>query len=833
MRWRWVLYGLVSVTFLSALVGLGFRLEWWKAFGDPQKSGWSWVEAVSWIVSMTTGILSVIGVRAEQAPAAPAVPATVVPARTRDESLLDRNTEYDNLHGLLSQDRPPGVVLVCGPAGFGKTKFVDTVLNDLQAEGLSLTVYRHTVTSRLRFDVRTLIGYLEGTDRPAELHPGETRLTRLRLALRAAGLIRTVIVIESAEHLAAPGDGRRVDLQVDEALEAICRHTDPHCATVVLVSRDILESPAGRLWAKEPPISIGRLPRADFKRFLNDRGPLLGNLPEVRREVLYNRLSGNPRCVQLMLAAVALSKHGLGMGVLLDTIARLDTDDMPRRLAEILVENLHGLHRGVIQAMAAFRTPIDAPAIAAVIGPPATPSTVTATLQLFMARELVRMIDDRYALTFADAQWLMPKDRVERSALLRRVADQLKQRRAADPRSFDDLQGHFAYVAVLLAARRYPVAYSAMEPMTEVLKRWNCGHFLLTQREEVRGKLDIPGLEMLNDNELGDAYATLGDFDKANAAYGRALSTASKIDHPGICAAVRYNFGTYYWQAGQSDLAFNYYEEARKEAEQHQLPTVLLAALQGLAECHRRWGEYHLAFARADQVLAEAAPVDMLLRVARWRVETGSTELAYELIERARAASRDSEWHLAACHDVYADLLLAEGDYASASAAAASALEQAVQAHNAVAVLQALTTLCWINLYTGNLEAARQHIEDAEHYRTPGSALVVLALNALVHQKSDPGKAARLFDKLEAEARERVKDEKDRGAHDMLGFAICGQSLPTDAAVEHFDTSEGGASILRARRNFMVKRLDEYARPAGRLRPVLDALADTRSRTAE
>ncbi|MEV1073845.1 tetratricopeptide repeat protein [Micromonospora parva] len=838
MRRRWVLYGLVSATLLSALIGLGFRLEWWKVLADPEAGAWPWVEATSWIISIVTGTCSVLGVRAGQADTAPAVAdgtpfppqPYVAAAPRRDGSLLNRNTEYEHLRGLLSEDQPPGVVLVTGPAGSGKTKFVDTVLKDMQTQGVDLTVHQHSVTPSLRFDVRTIIGDIEGRSQPAELHPGETRLSRLRLALPSTGLTRIVIVIEGAEHLANAGDGRRVDLQMDEALETILRPTAPHRVTIVLVSRDVLESPARRLWAQESPISIGRLPPPYFKAFLERCDPhLLSNVSELSRKMLYDRLAGNPRNVQLMLTAVELSQHGLSLEDLLDMVKGLDPRDIPRRLAEVLVENLNDFHRAVIEAVAAFGTPIDARALAEVIGQLATPARIIASLQLFERRDLVRMTDGKCALTHGDADWFMPKDR---SNLLRRVAGELKQRLVATPRSLTDLQGHFAYVAVLLAARRYPVAFSALEPMTAALKRWNCGHLLLAQRESLRGKLGIPELEMLNDNELGDAYATRGDFDKASDAYGRALIEANKLKDPKVRATLRYNFGTYYWQEGRGDEAYNYYEKARAEAELHHLPEVMLVALQGLAECHRRWGEYDLAFARVSRALVEQAPVDLLLRVARWRVETGSTELAEELIRRARAASRDSEWHLVACQDAYADLLLAQGDLAGARREASQALEQAVQAHNPVAVLQARTTLCWTAVYTGDLDEARQHIEDAEHYRTPGSALIVLALNALVHQSSDPGKASKLFDRLAEEASERINDERDRGARDMMGFAICGQTFDPEAAIGFFDTSEG-APVLRARRDLLVRRLDEYARPAGRLRPVLDVLAQGSSRAAD
>ncbi len=140
MKPRSILYGLLSVTVLSALVILGFHFGWWRSFTNPEKGIWPWAEAMSWIVGMTTGTLSLIVALRGGSPLAPASAALEPP---RDPTLLDRENEYDGLHDALRQDRPPGVMRVVGPAGFGKTKVVDSVLGDLDEAGSSLTVYRH------------------------------------------------------------------------------------------------------------------------------------------------------------------------------------------------------------------------------------------------------------------------------------------------------------------------------------------------------------------------------------------------------------------------------------------------------------------------------------------------------------------------------------------------------------------------------------------------------------------------------------------------------------------------------------------------------------------
>ncbi|XVV16877.1 tetratricopeptide repeat protein [Actinoplanes sp. CA-131856] len=812
------------MTLLSALVAVGLSLGIGRDLPEADGAVWSYVEALSWIMGILGGATSVISLRTDRTGTRETAGPLV---RQRDPSLVDREPQYDALYGLLSREQPPGVVQVTGSAGVGKSKLVGSVLTDLGTHGTARTCFPHTITPGSRFDVRTLIGNILGKDHPVEIREGETRLTSLRSALQLAGLDRRVILIEGAEHLAVPGTDRRVDEQMDEALDALCRYPHPHGTTVILVSPDGIESPGKRGWTHEV-IAVGTLAAEDFEEFVARRGSRqLKKLSASRRQMLHQRLSGNPRNVLLMLAIVAHSRSGLSMSDLLDTVGTLPPSSMPRRLADLLVAELRDDERDVLQTLAGFDTPIDAEAVAAVVGPPTDAARARGFLQKFEEYELVRCSGGQWSLTAGKAKWFLPTSTTEQSDLLRRVAAELKRRLVNDPRSLDDLRYSFAYVDVLLAARRYAVAVAAMQPMSAVLKRWHCNHLLLTQRETVQDNTGVAELEMVNDNELGDAYALVGEYPKADAAYGRALDQANRLGVPQIVASVQHNFGTYYWHSGRADRAYGYYENARKAAEEHQLPAVLPVALQGLAECHRRWGEYNRAFARADEVLSHGEEPGFLLRVARWRAERGCTGRARELIRRAEALSHDSPWHLAACQEAYADLLLAENKPDEAAASATDALEKAVRTHNPVVILRARTTLTWAALQSRRWDEAAQHVEEAERYRARGSALVVIALNALVHQEDDPAEAARLFLELELESRPRTQDKKDRGAREMLGIALCREEVDPLTLIGYFDAS--GASVLRARRNFLLKELNRRMTPPGRLTPLLDVLVDVRS----
>ncbi|WP_158632142.1 tetratricopeptide repeat protein [Micromonospora sp. Llam0] len=873
------MFGLAALTLT---VALGTRFGWWRAFGDPQKGAWPWIEAASWIVASASGLAGIgVGVaslvvalrstrnQADRPTAAPQPRAdrtAAVPQPRRDPLLLDRDSEYERLRERLTEG-PWGVVAVTGPPGIGKTRLVDAVLDDVMHADRTVQVYKHEAEPYGRLDALTLIADIEGRHgRPAVLRPGEPLLGRLEAALEGTEQSHIIIVVDSAQHLVVPGERRFVDLQLDEALDAFATN-HRHRVAVVLLSRDPLEAGAGGVWSTaDPPIALGRLPKQDFtsllRAALGKRGQLgPTDLSSADLTMLYRKLHGNPRCAQLMQAIVMHSEPAVGMASLRASVAQMESSDVPRRLADLLFQHLPDPRRRVIEALAAFATPVDAAAVAAALANTPNRRDVEAILEVLAKSEFVTATHGgRYHLEMTDVDALLPRDAGERRALLRRAADVLGRQRVTEPSSIDDLNIHFAQLRVLLRSHRYPVAHEVIELTADILNRWDCGTLLLDQRVKVCGKLGDPTLEMANDNVLGDLYGRRGDFGRANQAYGRALDRANEIGTPEIRTRIRANLGAMYWQNNDADNAYNYYEQARSEAEAQGALVVLMGTLEGLANCHRRSGQYDQAFRRAEEALAIAARPDfvdapgaaddgyartvrIVLRLARWHTEMKNTDRAEKYIEDAQlmAASRLDDWQMPACQDAHADLLLAKGSLSKAIEMATDAVEQAVRVHDPVTILQARTTLAMAYLTKDEIPAARKHIEKAGRYRRAGKALIVLALQALTTRQSHHPAARQLFDDLAEQARKRIdRNAKDFGAHHMLGFAICGQRLDTTESLrparDEFtvanDLTKAAAPYLRERMRMLVNRLDSCAQRPGRLRPVLDALADTGSRPA-
>jgi tetratricopeptide (TPR) repeat protein len=827
--WRKAVYlGLLAVIILVFVV-VGLRFGW---FTNTDRGAWSWIEAAGWVVGIGVGVLSLVIPLLERH-------RTARSAR-RARKLLDRDNEYERLRTLLSEG-PWGVVTVVGDAGIGKSALVEEVVTDLRAEIPHLSVLHHTVAPGIRFDVRLLIANLRGQHGvAATLGEGEPLLGSLAAALTRTGQNRIVIIVEAAQHLPRRGVERHLDLQLDEAFDLIDSDRR-HRVTVVLVTSEPLTSSTGdRRWlTPEASVLLSWLPREDFDTLLARAG-LAGR--GRKRRSLYGQLQGNPRNIALLRAASRLSAEHVD-----ELLACLGPAATTEDLYALTVAKLIPPQQKVVHALAACATPVGADTVTAVLAGPTKDAAVLAALMELTDNRLVSRTSDephRYYLPVDDPSTLLPAESTERTTLLRRSADVLAAQRVANPATPDDLRMHFAQLRALLAARRYPVAYDVIEDINVFLKRWNCRFMLHAQREEVRGRLDEPFREMANDNELGFLYGETGQFAKASDAYGRALTYANDWGDPELRTRLRGNLGTMYWQMGKAESAFNFYEEARAEARSQNALNPLRRALLGLADCHRRWGEYTKAIGRAQEILdmtddSDAAwLVRISLRLSRWYTETGNMTTAQDHLATAQhAAAGDPRLELP-CLDAEADLLTAQEQPDKAKTVATLAVERALEVEDPVVILQARTTLCMVHLRMYRMREAAAHIEDAMRYRREGKALIVLALHALTSLETNPDHAPGLFADLADQARQRVKcDTRDFGAHDMLGFAICGQHLDTqdnlDEAKQAFDRSreitQGAAPFLLERRQFLVKKLDGYAVTPGRLAPVIQLLSGSRT----
>lgn len=801
-----------------------------------------------------------------------AVPSPT-PSTAGDESghrqLVNRQRERNGLQKRLTRG-PWGVVVLRGTRGVGKTALVNAVLDDLEkgrASGVSPRIHRYDINATARLNARTLIDFVADEVAPTPRLPhGGSSLVRLEAALRRLGESRVVVSVDSVENLLDPVTRQLVDPDLDEMLELLATERG-HRVTVLLVTQDEPASSIDGTWpTAEEPIVLRKLDNKDFFGYLarlDRNGSLaLAGLPHEQRDVLYNKLQGNPRLAELVYAVVVVAESGFNLGTFTDTLHAQEHRDVPAYLTRLLVDGLSPLRRRVLEALAAFDIPVPKTAVVGLLNREASPENVCQALEILAAHRVVYQAlpeSELYFLPRKDGQLVLNQMRDENARVKQyfSAATQLTFLQNSAPRGVADLQMHFAELRALLRAKEYPSAENMIREMDRAfLRKWNCSDLLLEQREEVRGRLADDYLEMLNENALGGIYVSLGQLPQADSAYGEALRIAAAQHDDARLMRIRANLAAMYWERNDTGRALGYFEYARDEAERAGDLVVHMGALEGIADCHRRRGHYGEAIRHAQNALAVPSlpgypdtteaqsvatirSVTIALKLARWYGELGRADDAERHIEVARAVTQNSDdgWSQASYLDGRADMLLDRGNLEAAESASQEAVDQALLLNDPVTLLQARTTLCLIYLKTYRVREARHVIKGAWRYRRTDRSLIVLALLALTTRLTGDRIAAdQQFEQLLSEASTRIeRDQDDFGAWDFKGYAICGLHLETpnglDDAISAFQTARSltpPTPVLVDRLRYILTQLDRDGRRLDRLQPIIDTLSGPR-----
>ncbi|KAB8196547.1 hypothetical protein FH608_007400 [Nonomuraea phyllanthi] len=911
------LWLLSTIAFLVAFVVLGSSAGWWPILAD--KSNVAWAESVGWLAGIVSAIVSIVGLyisiytlvidrrerargtsaeREQQPPQTDQPPATGAPpleTAARITGIVDREDELPLLRTRLTKG-PWGIVIVTGALGVGKTRLVNQVLDELGNAPGGPRIFRHEAVPGLGIDVHVLVADIETLlDDEAVRWPDVidgAPAERLRASLDELPDTPAVIVIDRAEHLLDPATHELNDPELGEVFEVLA--TEQHHIAVVLVTRDMPKSAARGTWAQgQPAIRVGELTRTFFRAFVKS----LTTQPGVVRKLVRHHalFRGNLRLVEL--ACVLARSPQFGLHKLSDGLERLKgPQELPRFLVENLTAGLDTWERSALAALDAYGTAVDAAAVRELLPEPEPGKKP----RLDEVRDILAgLADKRVADETRDGQYRIALSEEERAwaglpgedgpvdeqtkDLLIRAAKELARRRVTPPRTAGDLSLHFAGLRALTRAGRPQLAYNRIEDIDGELRKRHCAFLLREPREKLRGKLEKhdPEREMDNDNALGEIYASSGDFARAGAAYGRALHLANTRRDVPRRTLIRANFAAAYWWNRDARHAYDYYGLARddhgelagtdRQAYLRLLP-LRMGTLEGLADCHRHWGEYDEALQCARDALAVPASDDypgtpearefalsrsvvIGMKTAGWYAELGDREAAEQAVQatKERLNGHDEDWLRSRYENGLASVQL-DRDVEEAMRSAQKAVELARKYTDPVILLQARTTLCQAYLAKGDLENAARQIESAARYRHVGRPLLTPALQALVSMAGagrggdDGGKAVALFHWLFHETTKRIRrDEHDVTAWDFKGFAICGLRLngqgSLDEAVTAFQTARATTRRPTTTRRatpglvdrllFLLDRLGACAQTPERLLPVVDALSTARARAHE
>jgi tetratricopeptide (TPR) repeat protein len=780
-------------------------------------------------------------------------------SRRTSPELVDREDELPVLRRRLTSG-PGGVVMVRGQRGIGKTALVDAVLDQLRNADAAIRIHRHTVDAISRLDAGVLIDYIAGEHDPAISHTGVSSLAGLEAALQRLGDSRVVIVLDSAENLIDTETNNtatnNLDPDLDNALELLAAGHD-HRVVVLLVTHQDIASATDATWPNaELPIPVGKLPPEHFFAYLAslDRTGRMVSADQIPQR-LYESLQGNPRLAELAHAVVFFAQTGLAdLPSLTEKLLRQQAKDVPAHLARVLFDGLTAVQQHVLQALALFDTPVPMSAVTYMCdGDP--PGTAQQALTALAAYRIVRHVDDEYSVLPEDRSLILSGiDEDELRRLYRKAARRLLSLRNREPRGVNDLRVHFAELQALLRLDAPGEIFEMIRDINDVLREWNYSERLRKPREQIRGRLGDYE-EMVNENALGGIYVALSEFDLANKAYDKAIKIAHARRDDVNKMRAYVNLATMYWQHNDTALALGYYELAHDEALRLGRFDVMMGALEGKADCHRRHGLYGQAIGYAENALAVPKLTDypdsdeaqrvattrsvaVALKLARWYGEQGRADDAQRLIDVADSAAEGklNNWLQASCLDGRADMLYDRGDYELAVSTAQQAVDRGLRLRDGVTVLQARTTLCLSHLRMDRPREAYGEIETAHRYRKKWRSLIVLALYGLAARwKDDTNKAELRFKQLYDQAADRIeRDGDDFAAWDFKGLAVCGLHMDSrkpdlKEAKEAFEFARTVASrtpVLVDRLRFMLMQLDEYGSWTGRLRSVIDLLSE-------
>jgi len=734
-----------------------------------------------------------------------------------------------------------GVLTLRGARGVGKTALVKNVLKDLSEETADWApsrVHAHDLHPAASLDVKTLADYVAGApeDTAHRWHPGSS-LVRLEAELRRLGRSRVLVSIDSAENL-LDAESELVDPDIDEALDMLAIERE-HRVTVLLVTRRNLYSSTDRAWQAQPPNRLENLPADRFSEYfatLDSHGRTnLDELSDESRHELHEKLQGNPRLAELAHAVISAPNSTMDLHALVVRLRDEDGENVPDFLTNLVFAGASEVQKRVLRALAAFDTPVPDTAVAGLLDD-VSPMTVGIALSALTTSRVVHNVSSGQ-----QKQFYVPSDDAHlilkgmRNAARRRLhylaADELTVLKTKHPRHQADLRMHFAELRALLRAGKEPVAYNMIELIDDVLQEWNSAHLLLKEREAVSGRLRDDHLEMANWNAIGSIYSSSCDFRKfapASDAFGKALAIANRIDDDIAKLRIQGNLAAMYWEHNDTQQALSYFELARDEALRLHDPIVRMGALEGIADCKRRHGDYAQAVGNAENAFAVPELTDypdtpsaenfatshkvaVGLRLARWFGELGRMEDAARFLELAEEAATDrpDEWLRASVQDGRADLEFCRGNLDLAERTALAAEDEALRLRDPITLLQARTTLCLVHLKKGDPRSAGLAIERAQYHRQKNRSLVVLALHALTDRQRRGGSAASSrFAQLHEEAAARTThDEHDFYSWYFHGIALCGLTMDTGGRIDKAVAAFRKARSLTPRTPGLINRL--------------------------
>jgi len=704
----------------------------------------------------------------------------------------DRHVET-KLIGNFLKDEAQRLLMINGRAGIGKTAMACRLLKSLESGRLpddlgplsvDGIVYLSALGSR-RVSVPNLYAdlcQLLPTNKAQELdalykNPQISTEAKMRALLNEFPSGRVVVLLDNFEDVVDSETSNIADAELNEALQTVLNA--PHHAVKVILTtriapRELNLVQPGRQSNRhmdeglESPFAENILREMDADGMM---GLKTASDDLLNRARVHTR--GYPRALEALYAILSADRY--------TTLEEVLSNPLPENVVEALVgqafNRLDPTAQRVMEALAVYVRPVTPAAVDYLLQPYLPGINGAPVLNRLVNMHFVRREGSRYYQHAVDRAYALSRiprgevsDREERGdaswtqyALLHRGAEYFRQ--ARQPREtwkkLDDLAPQLAEFELRYAGEDYDTAASVLREIDfDYLLLW--GHFrlMIEMHERLQGKIDDATLKRASTGNLGTAYFSMGQAQKAIVCYEQALASArEQKDRQGEGVWLG-NLGSAYADLGDARRAIEFYEQA-------------LAIDREIGD---RRGE------GAD-----------LGNLGNRYAELGQTARAIEYYEQALVIHREigDRGGEGARLGNLADALIDGGQYTEAIQRVLASVKIGEEIGDPVIGSDHNRTLACAYLYAGDLPAARAAVETARRYDAPLCNHNALALLGVIALRQADGTAAReAFAAAVAQADNLLVhtaqyfNALDAKALALCGLALCGDKLRLPEAVE-------------------------------------------------
>ncbi|MFB3133490.1 MAG: AAA family ATPase, partial [Rhodothermales bacterium] len=471
----------------------------------------------------------------------------------------DRDDET-RLLGTFLEDDAKRLITVVGRAGMGKTAVVCRLLKALESGTLpdgetplpvDGIVYL-SETGSYRVNVANLFASLcrlLPDDVVRELdavykNPQASAEQKMQALLAAFPRGRVVVLMDNFEDLVDSDTFDILDDELDEALRALL-HLPHHAVKVILTTRVRPRSLNLFQPGRQAPLFLDEgLPSPyaeNILRAMDADGKVgLQTAPDALLDEARERTNGNPRALEALFAILAADRDTTLPEILSATQALL-----PETVTEALVgeafSRLDAAAQRIMQALAVYGHPVSPVAVDYLLQPHLPGVDGAPVLSRLVNRQFARKEKGLYYLHPVDRAYALsriPKgDALDRFAeeespftqfaLFHRGANYFEQARKPreEWKSVDDLAPQLAEFDLRCAGQDYDTAASVLLGIDfDYLLLWGHVRLMAQLHERLSDRLNDPSLKSRSVGNLGTAYRSMGQIEKAVNCYEQALA---------------------------------------------------------------------------------------------------------------------------------------------------------------------------------------------------------------------------------------------------------------------------------------------------------------------